>query len=199
MKTRFFLMTALICLLLVAWVWLEQQYENARLEKYRQLSDLPVYIYVADSSRVAPLMERLAEFPQLRDINLETGLQAADELVQAYQLPISTGSLADYRFPIVITLLFKPLRASVEVKPAVMRAIAEQQIELTDIDAQSNAWGQTVKELARPASEVVELYDHHGCDAGIAVFLYPSQLRVSLSAPAKTPVAFSGGRAESLH
>lgn len=148
MKTRFFLMTALICLLLVAWVWLEQQYENARLEKYRQLSDLPVYIYVADSSRVAPLMERLAEFPQLRDINLETGLQAADELVQAYQLPISTGSLADYRFPSVITLLFKPLQASVEVKPAVMRAIAEQQIELTDIDAQSNAWGQTVKELA---------------------------------------------------
>jgi len=28
-----------------------------------------------------------------------------------------------------------------------MRAIAEQQIELTDIDAQSNAWGQLVKEL----------------------------------------------------
>jgi ABC-type phosphate transport system substrate-binding protein len=91
MKTRFFLMTTLICLLLVAWIWLEQQYEAARQEKYRQLSELPVYIYVTDSTRVAPLMERLAEFPQLRDINLETGLQAADELVQAYQLPISTA------------------------------------------------------------------------------------------------------------
>lgn len=148
MKTRFFLMTALICLLLAAWIWLEQQYETARQEKYRQLSELPVYIYVADSSRVAPLMERLSEFPQLRDINLETGLQAADELVQAYQLPIGTGTLADYRFPSVITLLFKPEAASIQIKPAVMRAIAEQQIELTDIDAQSNAWALLVNELA---------------------------------------------------
>ena len=148
MKTRFFLMTALICLLLAAWIWLEQQYETARQEKYRQLSELPVYIYVADSSRVAPLMERLSGVPQLRDINLETGLQAADELVQAYQLPIGTGTLADYRFPSVITLLFKPEAASIQIKPAVMRAIAEQQIELTDIDAQSNAWAILVNELA---------------------------------------------------
>jgi len=140
MKTRFFLMTALMCLLLAAWIWMEQQYETARLEKYRQLSQLPVYVYVADSTRIAPLMERLAEFPQLSDINLETGLQAADELVNAYQLPIETGALVDYNFPNVITLLFKPSAASIQIKPSVMRAIAEQQIDLSDIDAQSNAW-----------------------------------------------------------
>lgn len=147
MKTRFFFMTLLVCLLLAAWIWLELQYEEAQGEKLRQLSALPVYVYVADSTNVAPLLERLSDFSQLQDIDLETGLQAADELVKAYQLPIGIGSLQEYQFPSVVTLLFKPILASIEAKPLVLNAIRESRIELSDIDAQSNAWTLVTDEI----------------------------------------------------
>ncbi len=147
MKSRFFFMTLAICVLLAGWIVLEYQYEQARQEKYQQLSNLPTYIYVADSTRVAPLLERLAEFETIAELNLETGLQAADELIHAYQLAISFSSIKEYEFPHIITLKFKPIKASVEGKTAVMRAIAEHQIQLSDIDAQSTAWNRIVSEL----------------------------------------------------
>lgn len=147
MRTRFFFMTLLISILIAAWIVQEYQYEQARQEKYRQLSELPVYIYVSDSTRVAPLLERLAEFPAISELNLETGLQAADELIRAYQLAISFSSIQEYEFPYIITLKFKAIKQSVETKPTVMRAIAEQQIQLADIDAQSKAWSQVESEL----------------------------------------------------
>ena len=136
-----------ICVLLAGWIVLEYQYEQARQEKYQQLSQLPTYIYVADSTRVAPLLERLADFETIASLNLETGLQAADELIHAYQLAISFSSIREYEFPHIITLKFKPIKASVDGKTAVMRAISEQQIQLSDIDAQSTAWNRIVNEL----------------------------------------------------
>lgn len=147
MKSRFFFMTLAICVLLAGWIVLEYQYEQARQEKYQQLSQLPTYIYVADSTRVAPLLERLADFETIGELNLETGLQAADELIHAYQLAISFASIREYEFPHIITLKFKPIKASVDDKTAVMRAIAEYQIPLSDIDAQSIAWNRIVGEL----------------------------------------------------
>lgn len=147
MRIRFFFMTLAICILLSGWIILEYQYEQARQEKYQQLSQLPTYVYVADSSRVAPLLERLADFPFIQELNLETGLQAADELIHAYQLAISFASIKEYEFPHIITLKFKPIKASVDGKTAVMRAIAEHQIQLSDIDAQSTAWSQISGEL----------------------------------------------------
>jgi|BioPla2DNA2_1021312.scaffolds.fasta_scaffold06183_4 hypothetical protein len=147
MKSRFFFMTLAICVLLAGWIVLEYQYEQARQEKYQQLSQLPTYIYVADSTRVAPLLERLADFETIGELNLETGLQAADELIHAYQLAISFASIREYEFPHIITLKFKPIKASVDEKTAVMRAIAEHQIPLSDIDAQSIAWNRIVGEL----------------------------------------------------
>ena len=147
MKSRFFFMMLAICVLLAGWIVLEYQYEQARQEKYQQLSQLPTYIYVADSTRVAPLLERLADFETIASLNLETGLQAADELIHAYQLAISFASIREYEFPHIITLKFKPIKASVDEKTAVMRAISEQQIQLSDIDAQSTAWNRIVNEL----------------------------------------------------
>ena len=147
MKSRFFFMMLAICVLLAGWIVLEYQYEQARQEKYQQLSQLPTYIYVADSTRVAPLLERLADFETIASLNLETGLQAADELIHAYQLAISFASIREYEFPHIITLKFKPIKASVDGKTAVMRAISEHQIQLSDIDAQSTAWNRIVNEL----------------------------------------------------
>ncbi|HPV14837.1 MAG TPA: hypothetical protein PL126_04230 [Candidatus Cloacimonadota bacterium] len=147
MKSRFFFMMLAICVLLAGWIVLEYQYEQARQEKYQQLSQLPTYIYVADSTRVAPLLERLADFETIASLNLETGLQAADELIHAYQLAISFASIREYEFPHIITLKFKPIKASVDEKTAVMRAISEHQIQLSDIDAQSTAWNRIVNEL----------------------------------------------------
>jgi hypothetical protein len=147
MKSRFFFMTLAICVLLAGWIVLEYQYEQARHEKYQQLSQLPTYIYVADSTRVAPLLERLADFETIAELNLETGLQAADELIHAYQLAISFASIREYEFPHIITLKYKPVKAAMQERTAVMRAISEHQIQLSDIDAQSTAWNRIVSEL----------------------------------------------------
>ncbi|MCB5229635.1 MAG: hypothetical protein LHW44_06200 [Candidatus Cloacimonetes bacterium] len=147
MKIRFYLIAILMCLLLASWIWLEQQYEVARQDKYEQLSGLPIYVYVADSTKVATLMERLSEFPNVSQLHWETGLQAADELVEAYQLSVGKDELLHYRFPSIITINFAPKINSLKEKPAVMTVFEEMQIELSDVDAQSNAWMQIETEI----------------------------------------------------
>ncbi|MDP2173232.1 MAG: hypothetical protein Q8M98_09415 [Candidatus Cloacimonadaceae bacterium] len=140
MKAHFFLTIVLITIVLIGWTYINYSFEHSKQAKLDQLSRLPVYIYVADTTKVAPLMIALAEHTELQRISLETGLQAVRELAEAYQLPHTQSMLEEYSYPDVITLVFKPIKESLTAKAGIINAIMLQQIEMTDIDSQSNAW-----------------------------------------------------------
>lgn len=140
MRIRFFLIALLLACILSAWTYINYEFETARKDKIAQMAELPIYIYVADSTKVAPLMTALADFSGIRSINLETGHTAATELSQAYQLPISERMLSDFHFPDIVTLHFKANKGIREERPRVLDMISSLQISRADVDSQSNAW-----------------------------------------------------------
>lgn len=147
MRIRFVLIALLLASILTAWTYINYEFESARKDKITQMADLPIYIYMADSTKVAPLMTALADYPEIRSINLETGHSAATELSQAYQLPISDTMLSEFSFPDIVTIQFKTENRIREARPRVLNTISSMQISRTDVDSQSNAWNILEKEL----------------------------------------------------
>jgi len=148
MKTRFFLIVVLLCLVLSAWTYIQYEFGTDRHAKLQQLGRLPIYIYMADSTRVATIRKQLDAVPHLESVRVETGMQAANELIKAYQLPISENMLGDYQLPGIITINFKPEMAALGSRDEVAAIITRNEIPMNDVDLQSNAWTILANELA---------------------------------------------------
>jgi hypothetical protein len=69
------------------------------------------------------------------------------ELISSYSLPLSDNMIADYNFPDVITIKFKPIHATIQEKARVMD-ILRSRIGENDIDSQSGAFSEIVKEIS---------------------------------------------------
>jgi hypothetical protein len=147
MKAYYIMILLVVTVILTGWSYLHYQYQLSRDLKLRQLAKLPVYVYLADSTAVDSLSKELKEFPALASVKSETGLQAATELVNAYQLPLTESMLADYSFPNVVTLVFKPESASIPARKEVLKLLETKRIEPNDIDSQAQAWDLAEQDL----------------------------------------------------
>ena len=148
MKTRFYLIVILMILLFGAWTYLAHSGEESLVQNYEDLARLPVYTYVNDTALVPLLLERLHQIPDLDSLKHETGFQAAEELITAYDLPMNESDIASYRFPDVLTITFPPSERGITAKTRVMEVLREDLPE-DDIDSQSTAYDKLLESLKR--------------------------------------------------
>lgn len=148
MKTRFFLIVLLMILLFGAWTYLAHSGEESLVQNYEDLARLPVYSYVNDSSLVSPLLEKLRQISDLDSLKHETGFQAAEELITAYDLPLTDNEIVGYRFPDVITITFPPSAQGITAKTRVLE-ILRADLPEDDIDSQSTVYDKLIESLKR--------------------------------------------------
>ncbi|MDI3503565.1 MAG: hypothetical protein PWP64_501 [Candidatus Cloacimonadota bacterium] len=146
MNTRFYLVIILMLLLFSAWTYLAHEDSIRESKYYEELSALPVYAYVADTTQVAYLLDDLQAVPELAELKHETGFQAALELISSYDLPLDDNMIADYSFPDLITITFQPTAGSIQAKEQVIR-ILQKQLQPEDIDSQEGACAKIIKRL----------------------------------------------------
>lgn len=147
MKTRFYLILLMITAAFVAWTFIHHQYQESKKLRLDQLAQLPVYVYMADSTAVDTLRLQLGQIAQIQSLSFESGLDAARDVVEAYGLDLTESTLRDYDFPHVLTLLFKPDLASFPAREKALAVLARQGIAAVDIDNQDEAWKLTKQEL----------------------------------------------------
>lgn len=146
MNARFYLILLLLSILFGAWTYLAHNHGAFAYSSYEDLAQLPVYAYVADTTAVKPIMEGISRIEHIAGAEHETGFQAAMELIEAYGLPITDGTVADYRFPDVITITFPPSHAGIAAKTRVMDLLRTY-IPEDDLDSQSNAYAKGISRL----------------------------------------------------
>jgi len=146
MSSRFYAILALISILAMAWIAVHYKFEEAQQQQLEDLTSYPIYAYVADTSKVSPMMAELKRFPELDSLHFETGAQAGRELVDTYSLPVSDDLLAGFSFPDLITLELKAIPASRWAKTNIINTL-RQFIPEEDIDAQSIAWAKSEAKL----------------------------------------------------
>jgi len=164
MKTRFFLILLTLVILFGGWLYLNYSIGSNEKDKLEKLANLPIYAYLADTTKVTPILTELKTVPGIKSVVHETALQAATELIQAYSLPLSEEMIKDYALPDVITINLQPNRISISTKPIIID-ILRAHIPEMDIDSQSNAYGLIIKEL-----KLLDLY-HIVFNVFIAVLL----------------------------
>ncbi|MEN6445127.1 MAG: hypothetical protein ABFC98_03675 [Candidatus Cloacimonas sp.] len=148
MKTRFILILLIIFILFSAWLYLSYSLGISEKDKLEKLANLPIYAYVADTTKVAPLLSELKPVPGIKNVVYETPQQAATELIQAYGLPITPQMVQDYTLPAVITINLLSNRESISSKSMILD-ILRSHLPEADIDSQSNAYGSIIEELQR--------------------------------------------------
>ncbi|MCB5270861.1 MAG: hypothetical protein LHW56_03340 [Candidatus Cloacimonetes bacterium] len=148
MKTRFFLILILMILLFGAWTYLAHSEQEGLVQNYEDLARLPVYTYVNDTALVSPLLEKLRQIPDLDSLRHDTGFQAAEELISAYDLPLTESEIATYRFPDVITITFPPSAQGIVAKTKVLE-ILRADLPEDDIDSQSTVYAKLLESLKR--------------------------------------------------
>ena len=146
MKTRFFLILLTLVILFSAWLYLNYSIGSKEKDKLEKMANLPIYAYIADTTKVTPILTELKTVPGIKNVVHETALQAATELIQAYGLPLNEEMIKDYAIPDVITINLQPNRISISNKPVIMD-ILRSYIPETDIDSQSNAYSLIIQEL----------------------------------------------------
>jgi len=146
MNARFYLIIALLIILYGAWAFLAHTHGQSADSQYQALAKLPVYAYVADTTKVAPILSGIGLIEGIEEYHHETGYQAALELIEAYALPLSEGMIADYSFPDVITVTFKPGVSNDRAKTSLMYLLRTH-LEESDIDSQSTAYSQIMQEI----------------------------------------------------
>lgn len=146
MKSRFILNIIMLLAIFAGWLYLSYDHGLSQKEKLEDLSRLPIYAYVADSTRVEAILTELKNIPGIKNLKHETGLQAAAELITAYGLPLSEDMISDYSFPAVITIDLEPSYQAVISKPLILDAL-RRHIPETDIDSQSSAFIDLNEEL----------------------------------------------------
>lgn len=148
MNAKFYLILLLLCALFGVWTYLAHQHFSEVETIYSELSELPVYAYVADTTKVQPLLSELGKIPDLAAVNHETGFQAALELIEAYGLPLNESTIADYHFPDLISITLSSGKAGITAKARVMDLLRTH-LEETDIDSQSQAFAMLLLKLSR--------------------------------------------------
>lgn len=146
MKTKFVLILLLLALVFSGWTFIGYLLSRELSQTYENLSALPIYAYVGDSAKLKPILEGLNRFGGQLTYKHETGFQAAMELIEAYQLPHTDVSIADYKFPDVVTITFPAEAMSIQTKAKVMDLLRLHLSE-DDIDSQSFAYGKLIEEL----------------------------------------------------
>ncbi|MCB5247250.1 MAG: hypothetical protein LHW57_04420 [Candidatus Cloacimonetes bacterium] len=149
MNSRFLLILLLAILTLLGWTFVHYQYLSSRQFRLDQLAELPLYVYMDDPVQLDSLYFELKnEVPQIDSLARETGLQAAEELLEAYpELGIQPGTLRDYRLPNILTLFFKPTDAAFKGRDQVLEILTAKGLGGEDVDSQELAWGLARKEL----------------------------------------------------
>lgn len=147
MKTRFFLILLTLIILFGAWLYLSYNLGTNEMNKLEKLANLPIYAYVADTTKVAPILTELKTVPGIKNVVHETALQAATELIQSYGLPLNEEMIKDYILPDIITINLQPNRVSISNKPVIID-ILRSHIPETDIDSQSSAYSLIIQELS---------------------------------------------------
>lgn len=148
MKTRFYQIVILITLLFGAWTYLAHFQQEGLVQNYEDLARLPIYTFVSDTTLVSPLLEKLAQIPDLAAVEHETGLEAADELITAYNLPLEERMISDYSFPDLITITFPPSQKGIAAREAAME-ILRADLSEDDIDSQSTVYTKLRQALGR--------------------------------------------------
>jgi len=175
MNVRFYPVIALLVVLFSAWLYLGYEHGISLQQKLDDLTRLPVYAYVSDSTQVAPLLKQLRELPAIQSVSHETGQHAAGELIGAYGLPIDESMIRDYSFPDVITLNFAPKMQAIETRDVALD-ILRTSIPETDIDAQSTAYQDLSAELKTLQTRSI----HFHAFAGIMLLLIFVFLRLAV-------------------
>ncbi len=149
MNARFPLILLLAILTLLGWTFVHHQYLDSRQFRLDQLTELPVYVYLDDPAQLDSLYLQLqSEVPQIDSLARETGLQAAEELLQTYpELAMQSNALREYRLPNILTLFFKPSDAAFNGRDKVLEILTAQGLSAEDIDSQELAWGTARSEL----------------------------------------------------
>lgn len=146
MKFPFSIIILILVVLYGAWAYLAHLQGYSIQERYQELAQLPVYAYVADTTKVQPLMTSLKEIPGIRELSHETGFQAAKELIAAYELNLTDEMIAGYSFPDIITISFMPAAGIITAKAMAINLLRTQLPE-TELDSQSGSFSLILKEL----------------------------------------------------
>lgn len=146
MKIRFTLLIALLIFLFGAWLVLAYLSAASKQAKLDDISQLPIYAYVADTTKVAPILAELKGLPGIKEVVHESAMQAATELIEAYGLPLQTDMLVDYSFPDVITINLQPTKQALAAKPIIISTLRSI-IPEGDIDSQASAYSNLSAEL----------------------------------------------------
>lgn len=149
MNRSFFFILILITLVLVGWSYVHYQYLESREFRLNQLSELPIFVYMDDLNHLEQLARELLEtIPEIDSLFLESGLQAAQEMLSNFpELGIEPNTLTEYHFPNILTITFKPMLSSFSARDMVLQFLHDNNVPSRDIDDQNPAWSSAKKEL----------------------------------------------------
>jgi len=149
MNRSFFFILILITLVLVGWSYVHYQYLESREFRLNQLSELPIFVYMDDMNQLQQLARELLEtIPEIDSLFLESGLQAAQEMLSDFpELGIEPNTLTEYQFPNILSITFKPQLSSFAAREMVLKVLHDSNISSRDIDDQTPAWTLAKKEL----------------------------------------------------
>ena len=92
--------------------------------------------------------ELLETIPEIDSLFLESGLQAAQEMLSNFpELGIEPNTLTEYHFPNILTITFKPMLSSFSARDMVLQFLHDNNVPSRDIDDQNPAWSSAKKEL----------------------------------------------------
>ena len=146
MKTKFFLITLLITLLFGAWAYLAHDHGHSVKLRQDEIADLPIYAYVADTTRVSIITESLSQISAVASVEHERGFQAALELIQSYDLQLSDEMIADYDFEDLITIHLESGSAALDARDRVLMVLRAH-LDDADIDSQEAAYRMIASDL----------------------------------------------------
>ena len=149
MNRSFFFILILITLVLTGWSYVHYQYLESREFRLNQLSELPIFVYMDDLNHLEQLArELLKTIPEIDSLFLESGLQAAQEMLSNFpELGIEPNTLTEYHFPNILTITFKPMLSSFSARDMVLQFLHDNNVPSRDIDDQNPAWSLAKKEL----------------------------------------------------
>jgi len=149
MNRSFFFILILITLVLAGWSYVHYQYLESREFRLNQLSELPIFVYMDDLNHLEQLARELLEtIPEIDSLFLESGLQAAQEMLSNFpELGIEPNTLTEYHFPNILTITFKPMLSSFSARDMVLQFLHDNNVPSRDIDDQNPAWSSAKKEL----------------------------------------------------
>jgi hypothetical protein len=92
--------------------------------------------------------ELLETIPEIDSLFLESGLQAAQEMLSNYpELGIEPNTLTEYQFPNILSITFKPELSSFSARELTLQFFHDNNVPSKDIDDQGPAWALAKKEL----------------------------------------------------